>query len=269
MIGRTNTGGGGGWLNIRINTYSSESDLLASSPKENTIGVVTSEKVTGYAFTASEPSEPYVGLLWVTIGTNSPGAINILKKNEIMIYPMSAKQYLSGAWVTVPAKTFSGGAWVDWLTYLYNTGDLCTDLTGGWIVEPLPYTSGGSSASGKGAQITATSPRLAIESSTAAYGAIVRTSKKIKMAGFDTLTFVGDMTEAPSDHVYFFGFGVWSEIGSYAKQNLVASVEFKEADQYWNMKSVSLDVSSISDNCYVGFFINTNVKIYVDTMYLK
>lgn len=49
-----------------------------------------------------------------------------------MIYPISAKQYVSGAWVDKTAKSYQNGAWIDWITYLYNKGNQYTALTGGW-----------------------------------------------------------------------------------------------------------------------------------------
>ena len=59
------------------------------------------------------------GTLWIQSGASSPVAFNALKKNGITVYPISAKQYVSGAWVDKTAKSYQGGAWVDWITSVY------------------------------------------------------------------------------------------------------------------------------------------------------
>lgn len=70
--------------------------------------------------------------VWIYTGTASPVEFNALKKNCVMVYPVSVKQYVNGAWVGKVAKTYINGAWSDWTTYLYNKGNLCENITGGW-----------------------------------------------------------------------------------------------------------------------------------------
>ena len=55
-----------------------------------------------------------------------------MAEGNITVYPISAKQYIGGAWVDVAAKSYQGGAWVDWIRYLYHAGNEYTDITGGW-----------------------------------------------------------------------------------------------------------------------------------------
>ena len=78
------------------------------------------------------------GQVWIAEGGESVVPFNALKKNGIMVNPVSAKQYISGAWVEKTAKSYQGGAWVDWTVYLFNDGDQCTDLTGGWAQFSKP-----------------------------------------------------------------------------------------------------------------------------------
>lgn len=149
MIGRTNTGGGVG-LNFRIIGGTS----APSSPKENDIWVNTDTIITSYIFSVSEPKEKAKGMLWVTVGEDSTVSFNALKKNEILICPVGVKQYIGGAWVEKVAKTYQNGTWKDWRVYLYNEGDLCADLTGGWTnasvkdgyLQTLHNASGSSTA---------------------------------------------------------------------------------------------------------------------------
>lgn len=127
MIGRTNTGGGGG-LNFRVIGGTS----APSSPKENTIWVNTATTITGWTFSATQPEKPAAGMVWISTGTSSTAEFNALKKNGIMVYPVSVKQYVGGVWAGKTAMTYQNGSWVEWTTYMYNMGDTCDHLTGGW-----------------------------------------------------------------------------------------------------------------------------------------
>lgn len=131
MIGRTNTGvGGGGGLNFTV----VGGTTAPSNHKENMIWVDTDTEITSWIFGAEEPSPAEGGMVWITVGTSSAVAFNALKKNGIMVYPISAKQYVGGAWVDKEAKSYQNGEWVSWVVavYLYNTGDECNAMTGGW-----------------------------------------------------------------------------------------------------------------------------------------
>lgn len=133
MIGRTNAGGGsGGGLNFKVVGGTS----APASPKENTIWVNTSTKITGWVFSTTEPEAPAAGMVWFTTDKKSTAPFNALKKNNITVYPISAKQYVSGAWVDKTAKSYQNGAWVDWWNgHLYEYGNLHERVTGGWTKD--------------------------------------------------------------------------------------------------------------------------------------
>lgn len=132
--GTGNLVGGSGGLNFNIVSYATESELLADTPKENTIGVITSIPITGYHFGTEEPSPAAAGMVWITTGTSSQVEFNALKKNGIQVYPMSAKQMVSGALKKVTAKSYQGGKWVEWIPAgaLYWEGYKAETVTGGW-----------------------------------------------------------------------------------------------------------------------------------------
>ena len=90
-----------------------------ADPKENTIWVNTDAPITGWALSFAEPSEPYEGMVWIVTGTSSKVAFNALKKNTLMVYPTTCKQFVNGAWNNVTAKSYIDGEWVDWLAYLF------------------------------------------------------------------------------------------------------------------------------------------------------
>ena len=130
MLGRTNTGGGGsGGLNFQV----IGGTTAPSNPKENMIWVNTSTKITSYIFSATQPTGS-AGMVWISTGTSSKLEFNALKKNGIQVYPISAKQYISGAWVDKTAKSYQNGEWVEWFpgAWLYNGGSVNEELTGGW-----------------------------------------------------------------------------------------------------------------------------------------
>lgn len=128
MIG----GGGGASLNFKIVGGTS----APASPKENTIWVNTSTAITSWAFSATEPETPVAGMVWITTGKSSTAPFNALKKNNITVYPISAKHYVSGAWVDKTAKSYQNGAWVDWWNgELYEYGNEYEGVTGGWSAD--------------------------------------------------------------------------------------------------------------------------------------
>ena len=63
------------------------------------------------------------GTVWITTGTSSTAPFNALKKNGIMVYPLSAKQYISGAFVNVTAKSHRNDEWVEWVEYVFRAGN--------------------------------------------------------------------------------------------------------------------------------------------------
>lgn len=146
--GTGNLGGGSGGLNFKIVSYATESELLADMPKENTIGVITSIPITGYHFGTEEPSPAAAGMVWSITGIRSAVEFNALKKNAVQVYPMSAKQYIGGAWVDKTAKSYQGGKWVDWITYFLVGENQFENLTGGWIGNGTVDSNGISMTSG-------------------------------------------------------------------------------------------------------------------------
>ena len=123
QIGAVEASGGGGGLNFSVVGGLTQ----PADPKENTIWVETNVDITSWIFSATEPEAPADGKdgpVWITSGTSSPVEFNALKKNGIQVYPLSAKQYVSGAWVDKTAKIYQGGEWVEWIptNYLFKAG---------------------------------------------------------------------------------------------------------------------------------------------------
>jgi len=96
-------GGSGTQLNYKVVGGTS----APSNPVGNTIWINTSNAITFYTFQPLTPSNPQEGWVWINVAPSySPVAFNALKENRIQLYPISAKQYISGAWVSKTAKTY-------------------------------------------------------------------------------------------------------------------------------------------------------------------
>lgn len=119
--------GGGNPLNFRV-----VGNPQPETAKENTIWIDTDEKITGWDFSATQPIEPTEGMVWIKTSNASHAEFKALKKNNIQVYPHFANQYIGGVWVYMNAKIRKNNEWVDLRQYLYNDGDQCKALTGGW-----------------------------------------------------------------------------------------------------------------------------------------
>lgn len=121
--------GGGSDLNFKVVGGTTQPE----NPKENTIWVNTDTEITSWAFSVEEPETTAEGLVWVKTGFGSSVPFNALKKNEVQVCPISAKQYVDGAWVDKTAKSYQGGVWADWWNgELYIEGNTYNYVTGGW-----------------------------------------------------------------------------------------------------------------------------------------
>lgn len=121
-------GGGGAPLNFEV-----VGNPQPNSPKENTIWVDTDVKITRWIFSATEPENPVEGMIWIFTGASSVVGFNALKKkNGIQVYPLSAQQYISGAWTDKSSQSYQNGEWKTWIEYLYKEGDEYTSVTGGF-----------------------------------------------------------------------------------------------------------------------------------------
>ena len=180
--------GGGAGLNFSVVGGTTQ----PTNPNENTIWVNTSEPITSYVFSAVRPAAT-AGMVWINTGVSSAVEFNALKKNGIQVCPLSAKQYISGAWVDKTARSYQRGAWADWWNgvYLFNEGDSCTSVTGGWVsVDTMSQnyaTADGVSTVGNTLTVTTTNSAGSTNRQSA-----LTTSKTIDVSGHDTMKIVVD-----------------------------------------------------------------------------
>lgn len=130
-------GGGGAALNFKVVPGLTQPGTAA----ENTIWVKT-EKIGAWYFSATQPEGLQEWDVWFQTGTESDMEFNALKKNGLQVYPMYAKQTVSGALVTVDAMSYQNGEWVNWWNgEMYNQGNEFEHITGGWDVANFVFSS--------------------------------------------------------------------------------------------------------------------------------
>lgn len=174
MLGRTNTGGGGGGLNVQV----VGGTATPSNPKENTIWFDTDVKITTWAFSATAPEAPVEGVAWIVTGNASPAEFNALKKHSIVVYPVSGKQYISGVWVDKPCQIYQGGEWsAFWDGYYFENGNQYENITGGWTTQEYKNDTS--------AQVTV--DKTLTVSAPQSNNATIGTANKIDLEDVDTL----------------------------------------------------------------------------------
>lgn len=100
-------------------------------PKENMIWVKSDKAGKKYVFASAAPEAPFEGLIWFS--ATGDGIIT------------QANVYADGAWNRVDAYMYLSGAWVhiaSSIVYLYNKGDTCDAVSGGWEAAQWYINSG-------------------------------------------------------------------------------------------------------------------------------
>lgn len=150
-----------------------------SAPGENTIWV-NGEGITSWVLSPVEP-QAAEGLAWISIGGASEYAFNALKKNALMVFPISAKVYTGGAWANAEAEIYQNGEWnnfsVTWDGYYFKDGDQYESVTGGWTTDG--WNNQATANAGNGI--------LYVESPNQLYAARIGTASPIDFSGISKL----------------------------------------------------------------------------------
>ena len=219
-------------LNYAVTAYRTEAAMLADAPKEDTIGIVTETDITGVVESTSEPSSPESGMVWICTDTNGD--------------PVTASQYISGAWVEVEAMSYQNGEWVEWIPSgaLYWRGDQRTELTGGWAIRKTDGTNLSQ------ASCTFENEKIKITSA-GTTSSVLSTSNKIDLTNAQKLSVNIIINNLGSNNVIrmYVGSAIDTDEGC------VSSISCSSTGV------VNLDVSTVNESCYVGFYIRTNSAI--------
>lgn len=181
----TGGGGSGAALNFNVVAYATEEELLAATPSENTIGVITETPITSWIFSSTEPNPATPGMMWVFTSPDSSVPFNALKKNNIQVYPMNAEQYIGGTWVGVTAKTYQSGVWLDWWNgELFVNGNQYAHVTGGWVEAGYQLQSG----DGTAGTLTIGTEIVLAPTGASSNCKAVRTANKIDLTSWSRIT---------------------------------------------------------------------------------
>lgn len=218
-----NASGGSNPLNFKVVGGTSQ----PTSARENTIWVNTDVDITSWAFAATEPVEPSEGMVWITVSNTSPVAFNALRKNELMIYPIAAKQYIGGVWVDKTAMIYQDGAWQSWITDIIAYDGGIQDLE-------LVY----SKASDRGTYILLT---LGANSGVAS----VKT-EPVNLTGLKTLEVVYSNRTGTGELDTYFNARVWSEDGKTVVKSSTSATTATSG-------TLTVDISDLEGMYCIGF----------------
>lgn len=249
--------GGGASLNFFVKAYETTEDMLAETPKNNTIGVVTSVDIASWIFSSVEPEASVNGAVWFKTGIDSLVAFNALKKNGVNVYPRAAYQSIDGVWVRLEAMSFQDGQWVKWITYtyLYDTGDECTDITGGWTAAGKKANSS-SNTDASAPTVTRAEDYLLAKITADEKSGILYAKKTVDLSSHTKLVAEGEFYLASeSASAPNLALCLWTSIGTYYQTNLVSRVGVSEKGSV--VKRLELDLSAIDGAHIVGFLVNT------------
>lgn len=224
-------GSGGAALNFKV-----VGNPQPETAKENTIWVDTDTKITGWLFSAAQPEAPGEGMVWFAVGTANHVAFNALKKNGVNVYPLYAKQYLGGEWVSKTAKSYQGGVWTDWWDgKLYSHGNECLNMTGGWESRHDSTWYGKGTATKKADRITLSGAADTIS--------LIKPVNPIDLTSFSTIIVSLENLTRSTIHVSVVNVGMPFVSANFVADTVETIASAAEA-------TVSLDISGLSSGEY-------------------
>lgn len=250
------SGGGGAALNFRV----VGGTTAPTNAAENCIWVNTN-KINNYYFSATEPRNVVDYDVWISTGTKSNIAFNALKKNGIQVYPISAKQYVSGAWVDLTAKSYQGSGWVDWWNgELYEEGNEFEYVTGGWT-GTAKKSSSTSSVGAAVPTITRNDVSISVKATNNG-GGIFHTANKIDLSKFSRITFNGSFSRSGSTNNLVFA--CWPNLNAaYYTTGYGSLIGSPSA-----ATTIELDISTVNEAQYVGIGIVGDSNAVIESILL-
>lgn len=241
-------------LNFAVVAYPSEVELNTATPEDTTIttiGVATTNPITGWHFATEQPEDMKEGEVWFFTGTSSTVAFNALKKNGIQVYPLSAKQYVSGAWVDVTAKIYQSGSWAGLILYLFNYGKQSftwkatnrkSSTSSNWTgVAPSVTTNNDGSVT-----IKVTKP------SSAAHEGSYEMENPYNLSGKTSLTIKYSISHSGSADEGLFELALYSTSPAVGGETIIAKVNLSK-----RLTETKLEFEGI-DECYIAIHTSIN-----------
>lgn len=124
MIGRTNSGAGGG-ISLKVKGGTT----APASPAENTVWVNTDVAVATVYVCYDTPSTPRSGSVWIKPADNGNNTVSLSKRDIVVLRVGVVSQYISSAWVGKDASVYVSGSWVPIQEWAYNNGTKYGEFT--------------------------------------------------------------------------------------------------------------------------------------------
>lgn len=241
---------------VQTGKYSpSSSNIVEVRLAWRTFGLETTVEFTG----VEEAADTSVnGAVWIHTGLSSDTQFNALKKNELQVYPVRAKQCVNGSWKELEGHSYQNGAWKPWVPYgaLYWYGDLCEEVSGGeWTPKKLKTNSEVGNEFDL-PTITYNFDHLLIDWRIAGWGggaAKMLNPQDLTDVSLLQLEFEGEVLQNDADLFL----SVYTKESNYHSDS-VASIRIidhaKGSPQLVGRRTVTLDVSALSGAHYIRFF---------------
>lgn len=226
-----------------------------SYPENNTIWINTSTPVTGWQFGIEQPSGES-GKVWICVGEHNICKFNALLENCIYIYPVFAKQYVNGTWVSVESLIYQSGEWKDWVSEkcIFNASQLNTSTASGMFTRPFSDQPRASEESGLIRLTNSGSHRVPF---------FIKDSydltnvSRIVIRGYSNYS---DATVGISLNTNY-------QSGTY-NPNYAVSKSFTSYGDFVDEKSVVLEVDDYAGNYYIAFAVDGLESINLFTIEL-
>lgn len=226
MIFNLGSSGGGTSLNFKV-----IGNPQPETAKDNTIWVDTDAEITSWVFSATQPETAAEGMVWISTGTSSAVEFNALKKNGIMVYPIAAKQYVSGAWVDKTAKSYQNGKWVEWVpqNYLFYYGrQRYAWQTRGWTMSQYGFSAKTPTAT----ENSDGSVTISMSYSSTKYSGVYEIAEDFDLTNYNTLTI-----DETHNHLGYY-LAVVNRNATYCYEDSVAVANLDDSN--------TLDISSLN-----------------------
>lgn len=208
---------------------------------EDGIAIISTVPMKNWVLSPNEPTGAprSVGDVWIRYSVTGD-AFNILKQGAMLIAPITAWQYVGGAWIDVEMRRYQNGArLVMWDGELYSYGNEYPGITGGWVTDGYTILEG---------SVTSVEPGQKngdhfVLTGTNTTKVMFGTNHPINVDKFTTLHVEGEPTSAAGGRSISF-----SVYRDKAQTNRLADFNFGTE----NKRSVeTLDLSNINGDVYI------------------
>ena len=240
---------------IKLNFSVVGGTIQPSNPTENMIWVNTDTEITKVVFKSIEPIDPIEDMVCIYTGASSNVSFDRIVINGIGIdevCPIFAKQYIGGEWVTKTAKSWQNGKWVDWITYLFKSGE-------GAQVDFEIYQHSNCS-------ITQSADSIVISHSAIASGeGYWLTQNKYDLSNKKQIVFLAHCTANYIGTDTGYGYSTMFVVTSTKDRGsgfLLNRVAERVRTEYGQKMEYTVDVSSLNGEYYLGYSGIGNLTIY-------